>query len=170
MSPLGESASHQSPWRVQRPMTTAYHPIANGLLSPAARDSPHEPPPNVSTGPPATLFGVGTALKDNLHCSRAGVCHVPETLPGEFFASSTDSVDPASYVHMYVARLKKSMQQLQATPACTTPRPVYVSTTVPCCTHVLIHHDTTREPLQQPYDGPFEVRTSSQALHNILCH
>ena len=59
------------------------------------------------------LFGIRTALKEDLHCTAAELVYgVTLRLPAEFFDNSTIDVDPVSYV----ARLKANMQQSRATP------------------------------------------------------
>ena len=72
-----------------------------------------------------------------------------------FFASnSSDNLDPVSYV----AKLKSTMQQLQATP----PRhhskhKACVSKDLAHCSYVFVHHDGVQNPLQPPYDRPCKV-------------
>ena len=70
-------------------------------------------------------------------------------LPGEFFNSSglTTTLDPASYV----VQLKKSMQPLHASPIRAQPqRKIYINKDLRTSTHVFIHHDAMRKPLQPP--------------------
>ena len=37
------------------------------------------------------------------------------------------------------------------------PRKDCVSADLKSCTHVFVHHDAVKKPLQQPYDRPFKV-------------
>ena len=76
-------------------------------------------------------------------------------LPGDFFLPSTDSapIDPVNYV----SQLRDSMQCVQAPPTRPAHRHSYVSDALATVTHVFVRHDAVRKPLQQPYDGPYEV-------------
>ena len=61
------------------------------------------------------LFGLQTELKEDLHGTAPELVYGTTLwLPGELFSNIglTDTLDPASYV----AKLKMSMQQLQASP------------------------------------------------------
>ncbi len=104
----------------QRTCTTAYHPIANGLVERLHRQlkaalKTYPIPEHWTTSLPMVLLGIRTALKEDPSCTAAELVYgTTLRLPGEFFTSSVDSVDPSSYVSI----LKSSMQQLQATPTC----------------------------------------------------
>ena len=143
----------------QRIHSTAYHPIANGLIERLHRQlkaalKTYPTPERWMTSLPMVLLGVHTALKEDIHCTAAELVYgTTLRLPGEFFTSSRDPIDPSSYV----SQLKSSMQQLHATPTRPSQRPAYVSPALSTCTHVFIRHDATRRPLQQPYDGPYKV-------------
>ena len=72
--------------------TTAYHPIANGLverfhrqMKAALKASPH---PNQWTEMlPMTLLGICTALKEDITCTAAELVYgTTLRLPGQFFA------------------------------------------------------------------------------------
>ena len=67
------------------------------------------------------LLGIRTALKEDLQCTAAELVYCATLrIPGEFFSSTglTDTPDPASYF----AKLKASVQQLQALPIKTQPQ------------------------------------------------
>ena len=146
----------------KRIRTTAYHPSANGLVERFHRQlkaslKAQPDPSNWSENLPMALLGIRTALKEDLHCTAAELVYgTTLRLPGEFFNSSdlTTPPDPTSYV----AQLKGSMQQLQASPVRAQPqRKVYVNKDLPTSTHVFVRHDAVRKPLQPPYDGPYRV-------------
>ena len=141
--------------------TTAYHPIANGLverfhrqLKTALRAQPDVA--NWADHLPMVLLGIRTALKEDLHCTAAELVYgATLRLPAEFFDnSSSNDLDPVSYV----ARLKAIMQNLRATPPRRHSRhKAYVSKDLAHCTHVFVRHDATHKPLQPPYNGPYKV-------------
>ena len=143
--------------------TTAYHPIANGLikcfrrqLKAALKSYPH---PNSWTDYlPMVLLGIRTTLKQDVaHSTAELVYHTTLRLPGQFFSSSTKDhtvPDPSDYV----TQLKSFMQQLQATPTrAHTNRPAHISDNHSSSSHVFVRCDSVRKPLQQPYDGPFKI-------------
>ena len=144
---------------IQRIRTTSYHPIANGLIERFHRQlkaalKTYSNSQHWTTSLPMVLLGIRTALKEDLHCTAAELVYgTTLRLPGEFFTPSHSTADPSSYV----AQLKSTMQQMQATPTRTSQRSAYVSPALSTCTHVFIRHDATRKPLQQPYDGPYKV-------------
>ena len=146
----------------KRIRTTAYHPIANGLverfhrqLKAALKSQPN--PTHWSDSIPMVLLGIRTALKEDIQCSAAELVYgTTLCLPGEFFDNTQDDMttDPAAYV----TQLKSDMRRLQATP--TRPqdsRKVHIHPELSTCTHVFVRHDATQRTLQAPYDGPYKV-------------
>ena len=97
-------------------ITTAYHPIANGLverfhrqLKGALKASPD--PTNWVDMLPMVLLGIRTSLKQDLKGSTAELVYgTTLRLPGDFFQSTNLQLDPATYV----TQLQKAMQQLQS--------------------------------------------------------
>ena len=142
--------------------TTAYHPIANGMverfhrqLKAALKAQPH--PNQWVEALPTVLLGIRTALKQDIGCSTAEFVYgTTLRLPGEFVDSTLDTstADPASYV----TRLKLAMQHVQASPVHKQPsRSVHIDESLFSGTHALIRRDARRTPLQRPYDGPFKI-------------
>ena len=154
---------------IQRIHTTSYHPIANGMVERFHRQlksalKTYPTPERWTVSLPMVLLGVRSAIKEDLHCTTAELVYgTTLRLPGEFFTSSREPVDPSNYV----STLKTSMQHLQAVPPHPAQRSVYVSPALSACTHVFIRHDATRRPLQQPYDGPYKV-LKREAKHFIV--
>ena len=101
--------------------TTAYHPIANGLIERFHRHlrsamKAQSQPENWMDVLPPVLLGVRTALKEDFHCTSAELVYGTSLcLPGEFFTPCKDKVaDPSSYMQ----KLKITMQKLRAVPTC----------------------------------------------------
>ena len=109
-----------------------------------------------------------STLKEDLQCTAAELVYgTTLRLLGEFFNDSKAEAtpDPASYV----TRLKGVMKVLQATPVrkqqlCTN---TYVSPNLKSCTHVFIHHDAVKKPLQKPYDGPYKMIKHSNKHYTV---
>ncbi len=144
---------------IHRIHTTAYHPIANGLVERFHRQlkaalKTYPTPEHWTTSLPLVLLGIRTAFKEDLHCTAAELVYgTTLRLPGEFFTSSHDLSEPSTYV----STLKSCMQRLQATPPRQAQRSVYINPALSTCSRVFIRHDAVRKPLQQPYDGPYKV-------------
>lgn len=142
--------------------TTAYHPIANGMierfhrqLKAAIKCQPQ--PDRWVDALPWVLLGIRSALKEDLQCTTAELVYgMTLRLPGEFVhpLPPDSSTDPANFV----GRLKATMSQLRPTqvreqPQLATHLPAALST----CTHVFVRRDAVKRPLQPPYDGPYRV-------------
>ena len=102
------------------------------------------------------LLGIGSTLKEDIHCTAAELVYgTTLRLPGEFFNSDSQATtaDPTNYVH----RLRTTMQQLRAPPVHPSQRQTRIPDTLHTCTHVFVCHDAIQKPLQHPYDGPYKV-------------
>ena len=136
----------------KRIRTTAYHPITNGFierlhrqLKTTLKSQPN--PTHWADSRPLVLLGIRTALKEDIHCTSAELVYGTNLcLPGEFF--DQDTTDDQA---VYVVNLISFMQQLKATPVCSHPQQkVHISKALASCTHVLVHCDAIRKPLQPP--------------------
>ncbi|GFW62341.1 integrase catalytic domain-containing protein [Trichonephila clavipes] len=69
-----------------------------------------------------------------------------------------DSSKPDDDVVNFVSKLKSHMQSLRPKPPKhSVKRPVFIYPGLLEATHVFLHRDMLRRPLQPPYDGPFKV-------------
>ena len=152
--------------------TTAYHPIANGLverfhrqLKASLKAYPH--PERWTEALPLVLLGIRTSLKEDIGCTSAELVYgTTLRLPGEFLTpSSSDCSDPSSYV----TYLKSVMHTLQATPPRHPPsqNTAYATSALEEASHVFVRHDAVKKPLQQPYDGPFRVLKRSAKFYTL---
>ena len=139
----------------KRIRTTAYHPIANGLIERFHRQLKtalkcQSIPSNWVSALPLILLGIRTSLKGDLRCSAAELVYgTTLRLPGQFFDTpkNESTSDPAGYL----TKLRDSMQQLRATPTrLPKQRRVYVDQSLSSCTHIFVRHDAVRSPLSHP--------------------
>ena len=141
--------------------TTAYHPIANGMverlhrqLKAAIKALPSST--HWTTGLPFILLGIRTAIKEDIGHSFAGLVYSSTLqIPGEFFSTSSPNSLPNHTT--FVEQLKAQMQSLKATPPRPQNRNTYISDILSTCTHVFVQHDAVRTSLQKPYDGPYRI-------------
>ena len=120
--------------------TTAYHPIANGIierfhrqLKASIKSLPL--PTDWFDGLPLILLGIRTALKEDIGCTADELVYGTTLhIPGQFCTPSlTSPLDD----HTNVARLK-IMSQLKSTPTRTHKRTSYFHSSLNTCTHVFV--------------------------------
>ena len=143
----------------RRIRTTAYHPIANGIVERfhcqlKASIKCHDTV-RWTEVLPLVLLGIRTTLKTDINCTAAELVYGSSLrIPGEFVTKSQTVVeDPVSYV----ARLKDHMSRIRPTPTRISQRDAYIDKNLHASTHVYVRHDAVRKPLQAPYDDPYEV-------------
>ena len=145
----------------QRIRTTAYHPIANGLVERFHRQLKaalkcSQDPTHWTKALPMVLLGIRTTLKQDLKCTTAEMVYgTTLRLPGEFFSHSTvhNDINPSSYS----TQLKTLMQNITPSFTRQQQRKTHIHPDLLTCTFVFVRHDAVKKSLQPPYDGPFRV-------------
>ena len=140
---------------VKRLRTTAYHPMANGLIERFHRQlksaiKASNQPNNWTDILPFALLGIRTVPKTDINASVAEmVFGTTLTLPGELISCTKDNSvpDPSNFVE----KLKQRMAKLQ--PVLTRPssKTFYLDKNINNCSHVWVRVDSVRKPLQAPY-------------------
>ena len=141
--------------------TTAYHPIANGIIERFHRQlkTSLKTTQNLHTWAdslPMVLLGLRSSYKADLQaCTAELVYGTTLCLPGQFFDPS--SRDPTKPTSDLVGKLKQTMQNLKPTATRSHTRPTYISKKLDSCTHVFVRQDHVQKPLDMPYKGPYRV-------------
>ena len=142
--------------------TTAYHPQANGLIERNHRDVKAALKCRL-TGPnwvdelPWVLLGLRTAPKEDLGSSSSELVYgSPLAVPGDFFPDS----QPQS-TSQELQRQRDRVGSLKPIPTSTHcsehSRQPNVPGALKDAKFVFVRRDARKTPLQNPYDGPFEV-------------
>lgn len=157
---------------VEKIRTTPYHPASNGLVERFHRSLKQALRCHDNTKwsdmLPLVMLGLRSALKEDLKCTSAELVYgSPLRLPADFLSptSTTGEGDPAAYVQ----HLRTTMQSLTPTPASAHgQRRSFIHPALSSATHVFVRYGGVKKPLQQPYDGPFEVIERSVKHFTVL--
>ena len=152
--------------------TNAYHPQANGLIERfhwqlKGALKCHKPQDRWTESLPWALLVIRSAVKEDSRCTAAEMVYSsPLRVPGEFIQPHTpDAItDPAAYAGC----LRSTMATLS--PASSRQMPLtstYLPAALDLCTHVFVHRDSVKRPLQSPYDGPFRVIRRTHKYYNL---
>ncbi|XP_064464744.1 uncharacterized protein LOC135376101 [Ornithodoros turicata] len=153
-------------------LTTAYHPCSNGLVERLHRQlkaalKTSEFPERWSEHFPLVLLGIRSAIKD-CGVSEADLLYCgPFRLPGEFFTPGAPQ--PLPDPQDFATRLSSSCAILRA-PSYrpSSDRRIFVHPDLATPTHVFVRHDGHRQPLQNPYDGPYLVQSRRPKSFTLL--
>ena len=158
----------------KRARTTAYHPQTNGMVEQFHRQL--KATLKGQTNPtawmdtlPLILLGIRTALKGDISSTAAEMVYgTTLRLPGELFTVSpaTSPPDPSDFV----SQLKSHFQTVQPIAPRQTQRSSHIPYRLSTATHVFIHHDGVRKPLQPPHYGPFPVISRTDKHFTVSIH
>ena len=135
----------------RRIRTTAYHPIANGLVERFHRQLKaalkcSQNPIQWIKALPMVLLGIRTTLKQDLKCTTAEMVYgTTLRLPGEFFSHSTvhNDINPVSYA----TQLKTLMQNITPSFTRQQQRKTHIHPDLLTCTFVFVRRDAVKKSL-----------------------
>ena len=138
--------------------TTTYNPKSNGIVERMQRilkDSLRCRGKNWLTDLPFVLLGLRTAIREDTNTSPAEmVFGTGVRVPGEFFVPNV----PIENEHEFVKQLRDTVRQAkQVTFKHKTKNVYYVPRDLFTAKRVFVRVDRVKQPLEMPYDGPFEV-------------
>ena len=147
---------------IRRFRTASYHPQANATVERFHRQlkaslmATGQPREEWYAALPLVLLGIRASLKQDLHHSSAELVYgTTLRLPGELLCSPPDSTRCST--QDFSTSLQQYMANLQPVQPRTHPTKTFVSQDLEDCSHVFVRVDSVKRPLQQPYEGPFEV-------------
>ncbi|CAI2734883.1 unnamed protein product [Schistosoma spindalis] len=151
--------------------TTAYHPVANGLVERFHRQLKSALMAQTDTTKwsdalPLVLLGIRSTIKEDLGCTSAELVYgTTLTLPGQLVEQeSIMSNDPNGFA----SRLLQTMQRIKAIPPREHNNRIQLDKHLEACKFVFVRVDAVKKPLKQPYEGPYKVikRTNKHFIIN----
>ncbi|XP_037928948.1 uncharacterized protein LOC119663416, partial [Teleopsis dalmanni] len=116
---------------------------------------------------PLVLLGLRTTPKLDLNASPSEMLFGnPLCVPGQMlsdFKQKSSETDFVSALRRALAKVKSVESTRHCHPS------VYVPRDVINCKHVFLRVDRARAPLEQPYEGPFEVLSRNEKTSVIVC-
>ncbi|XP_062557960.1 uncharacterized protein LOC134222827 [Armigeres subalbatus] len=114
---------------------------------------------------PLMLLGLQTAFREDLKWPTAELVYGQALrIPGEFYDKPVENVDRAEMCKI----LHQAFCELNAPNVNHHSKPkVFVHPKLKDCTHVFIRIDSVKKPLQQPYEGPYEVLQRNEKFFDV---
>ncbi|GAB1860848.1 hypothetical protein CAJAP_01927 [Camponotus japonicus] len=105
------------------------------------------------------LLGIRSAWKEDLQATAADMVYGQSLrLPGEFLGSLHRGDNAADNVTDFVKELRQHLRELRPTKvSCHGRGKTFVFKDLVISEEVFVRHDGLKQPLQQPYDGPYKV-------------
>ncbi|XP_025263430.1 uncharacterized protein LOC112637596 [Camponotus floridanus] len=142
--------------------TTAYHPSANGMVERLHRQLKAaimcQQQCRWTQSLSTVLLGIRSAWKEDLQATAADMVYGQSLrLPGEFLGSLYCN-NAADNVSDFVKELRQHLRELRPTKVSRHGTgKTFVFKDLATSEEVFIRHDGLKQPLQQPYDGPYKV-------------
>lgn len=117
---------------------------------------------------PSVLLGLRSTYKEDLKSTPAEMLYGTSLrLPGEFFGCQQ-----TTYIESdFVKGLRRSMAKVASTAASGHDDiKGFLQPNIKTATHVYIRNDAVKSPLQQPYEGPYEVLERSEKYFKVKLH
>ena len=148
--------------QLNRLLTTAYHPQANGMVERLHRQlkaglKARTTGPNWFAQLPMVLLGIRSSWRVDPGCSPAELVYGSTLrIPGEFLQSrDVRTMEPDL---SFLRELQRTMRSLQPPPSRFHGNQItYVPSSLSSADYVYVRMDSHQHPLQRPYDGPFRV-------------
>lgn len=152
--------------------TTAYHPIANGMVERLHRQLKGAIMCHDNSlwteALPLVLLGIRSSWKEDIQSSSAELVYGESLrLPGEFLSPSDNyTVEDLS---CFASRLRSHMAKLTPKPAkWHRNTPFYLPKNLKDCSHVFLRLDRVKRPLEPPYAGPYKVIERREKYFKVL--
>lgn len=142
--------------------TTAYHPSANGMVERLHRQLKaaimcHQ---NIrwTEALSTVLLGIRAAWKEDLQATAADLVYGQTLrLPGEFLGNFHTNDDPDNTA-VFVKELRQHLRSLRPSDGTRHgTKKTFVFKDLATTDQVFLRRDSPKQPLQQPYDGPYTV-------------
>lgn len=143
----------------RRIRTTAYHPQANDMIERWHRSLKAaikcQGTKEWVDALPMVLLGLRNSWKEDIKASAAEmVFGTTLRLPGEYFIND----EPRGHPEMFTQKLRERIRQIRPMPAAHhIKQRTFTHRELEDCSHVFVRIDRPKGPLEQPYEGPFEV-------------
>ncbi|XP_017461052.1 PREDICTED: uncharacterized protein LOC108354372 [Rhagoletis zephyria] len=104
---------------------------------------------------PVVMLGLRTSYKADIHASAAEMLYGTTLhLPGDYFLDQGKTVEPLQFINDF----RDFMRKIRSEPAAHHNKTrAFHHQSLRTCTHVFVRVDEVKQPLQQPYRGPFEI-------------
>ncbi|GBM94414.1 Retrovirus-related Pol polyprotein from transposon 297 [Araneus ventricosus] len=151
--------------------TAAYNPAANGMVERLHRQLKASLMCRLGSTErwvqqlPTILLGIRTAFKEDINASSAELVYGSNLrLPGQFLQDNSVKTEPSEFLHL----LRQHFRDMRPVAASShSSAQIFVYKELVKCSHVFVRRDAVRRPLQQPYDGPFQVLQRKEKDYKI---
>lgn len=139
--------------------TTAYHPSSNVIIERWHRSLKASVMCHDTTDwtdiLPTVLLGLRTSFKEDIKATSAELVYgTTLRLPGEFFVNEDMPPDP----QIFVEKFREDMKIVRATlTSHHNKKTSFAHKDLLSSSHVFVRVDSTKKPLQPPYEGSYEV-------------